>query len=61
MRKIVIKSTNEVGWFHQWSIQSEEYGDGPAHSPVGIVEMIDGTVELVEPEYIQFVEPIGDK
>lgn len=69
MRKVMIKRLRAIqysrpedqvdrpGLFHQWGTDFEEYENGAAQFSVGIVELEDGSVEMVPPERIHFLEP----
>lgn len=44
------------GVFHEWSLNHEQYTDGPGHFPVAIVEASDGKVHLCQAENVQFLD-----
>lgn len=48
---------NTEGVFHQWGVSYEEFESGPGNYTVGIVELLDGTVESVLPHHIKFINP----
>lgn len=57
----VIKEPYQIegeGIFHKWSLKTEEYEDGLGPYTVGIIEKFDGSVVMIEPRYIKFVEPL---
>lgn len=43
------------GWFHGWGFETPGYDGGI--STIAIVEMYDGSVQMVEVENMMFVEP----
>lgn len=48
---------DKSGFFHQWCIEplyAEELTYGKT---MALIELIDGRVKLVEPQYLQFTEP----
>ena len=45
------------GVFHEWGTEYEEFEDGASQYSVAIVELPDGTIETIHPEYIKFLEP----
>lgn len=64
MRKVLIRECKGGKWdteytktgiFHGWGIDFVEFESGPAHYTVAIVEMSDGTAQLLDPKAIKFV------
>jgi len=49
--------TNE-GIFHQFSISYEEFDNGIAQYPVGIIEEVDGSITHLPLHYFKFKEPL---
>lgn len=51
-----------TGLFHCFSTDYDEFNDGPAMYPVAIVELSDGSIEVVNAGLIRFIDPApGDK
>lgn len=50
---------HERGYFHQFSIESEELDVGASHCPVAVVELPDGTVITPATHMIQFLDTQG--
>jgi len=48
------KTPSEVGHFHAWGTDFEEFESGPAQFTVAIVEEKDGSVVMVAADMIQF-------
>ena len=48
-----IGSEWKTGFFHEWSINWEQVGDGPGQFPVAVIE--DATDSLVHVVYAEFV------
>ena len=48
---------NKTGFFHRWSIEPQYDGDHTYTKTFALVELVDGKVKLVEPEYVKFMEP----
>jgi hypothetical protein len=55
-RRIVAIEKDYEGLFHGWASDFEEFESGPGNTTVAIVERKYGTVKLVCPELIQFVD-----
>ena len=60
LRKVIVESKRSTGYeepwegfFHCWTTRWEEYGVG--QYPVAIVERLDGSVAIIDPQYIRFV------
>ncbi len=47
-----------TGLFHCFSTNYDEFNDGPAMYPVAIVELSDGTIEIVNAGLIRFIDPM---
>lgn len=47
---------HERGVFHGFSIESQELDTGAAHYPVGIVELLDGSVITPAANMLQFLD-----
>ena len=45
------------GFFHQFGLAVDESCDGNASYSVAIIERPDGSVQLVGPDYIRFLDP----
>jgi hypothetical protein len=45
------------GVFHRFSMDHEEFDEGPGNYPVAIIEWPDGKVDTVRVSLIQFVTP----
>ena len=45
-----------VGLFHEWGSNFEEFETGAGNYSVGIVELENGEIKLVDPVLIQFVK-----
>ena len=45
----------EPGMFHEWANAYTEFETGPGNYTVGIVELPNGTITLVEPSRLKFV------
>jgi len=50
------KASGEVGYFHEWGTDFEEFESGPAQFTVAIVEKKDGSVVMVAADMIQFID-----
>lgn len=46
-----------TGLFHCFSTDYDEFNDGPAMRPVAIVELSDGSIEIVNAGLIRFIDP----
>jgi len=46
----------EIGQFHQWGSNYEEFENGPGNYSVAIVELPDGTVVMPVPDDICFLD-----
>lgn len=50
------------GYFHRWCDQMQYYDGGPEDYPlrktVALIEFLDGTIKLLDPETIRFLEPL---
>lgn len=44
------------GLFHQWGVESTDGGESVATDTVAIIELKDGTVRLMPPSKIRFVD-----
>ena len=44
------------GFFHEWGLNSEVYQEGIATKTVGIVEESDGSIVVLDPDDIKFVQ-----
>ena len=67
MRRVKVWKTTEdekpeprEGWFHEWGTDYEEFESGPGPYSVAIVEFDDGSVGLVYPMQMRFLEPPPD-
>jgi hypothetical protein len=47
--------TEEWGYFHEWGIDTNEFGEGTFST--AIVEMPDGTIRNLHTELVKFMEP----
>lgn len=55
--KSIRVETGTTGLFHGWGTDYEEYEGGPGNYTVAIVEMADGSVELVPAPLVKFDNP----
>lgn len=46
----------EVGKFHQWGIEYEEFDTGPGNYTVAVVELFDGQVKTFPANDVKFIE-----
>ena len=46
----------ELGYFHQWGVDSEELDVGALNYTIGVVELPSGKVVTVMPENIKFID-----
>lgn len=46
----------ELGYFHEWGVDSEELDVGALNYTIGIVELVDGRIVIVIPENIKFID-----
>ena len=51
-----VQAETVKGLFHQWGVNFEEFESGPANYTVAIVELDDGSVEMVPANLIKFIE-----
>lgn len=49
----------ELGYFHQWGVNYEEFESGPGNYTVAIVELPDGRIVMPAADDIIFLDPIG--
>lgn len=60
MRKVIVtptfKSHGEAykAKFHQWGAEYEEFDTGPGNYTVAIVELEDGTIKTIPPNWVKF-------
>lgn len=47
--------------FHVWSVDYQEFDNGPGQYPIAIVEGKDGIVKLVHPTLIKFLPLVEDE
>lgn len=45
----------EKGYFHKWSTDCYNTGDGVGHYPVGIIENEKGEIQVIHAESIKFI------
>ena len=50
----IVQAETVKGKFHQWGVNFEEFESGPANYTVAIVELDDGSVEMVPANLIRF-------
>ena len=50
------KTEADIGLFHQFGVDYEEFDSGPGNYTTAIVEMPDGTVKNVPVENIKFLD-----
>ncbi len=55
VKRSVLVNSYEAS-FHAWGLDSEEVGDSIASDSVAIVEKDDGSIALVYPPFIKFLE-----
>jgi len=61
MRRIEYKSANglkQIGFFHWFSQDHQEFESGPGNYPVAIIECIDGEVILEYATNVKFIDGI---
>lgn len=46
----------DLGYFHEWGIDSEELEVGALNYTIGIVELKDGKIVIVMPENLVFID-----
>ena len=49
----------DLGYFHQWGVESTEFEQGAVTDTMAIVELPDGTIITTSPNCIQFLERTG--
>lgn len=49
----------ELGYFHQWGCNFEEFESGAGNYSVAIVELPNGEIVMTLPDDITFLEPIN--
>jgi hypothetical protein len=52
-----VKVDVEEATFHQWTIDSQLVDNIPMHHTLAIVELRNGSVELINYDYIRFIRP----
>lgn len=55
-RKALYEYPARIAFFHAWGLSSVEDSDGNMTDSYAIVEFDDGTVEMVEPHMIKFLD-----
>lgn len=60
-RKAIHDFEHRPAFFHAWGVSSCEDSDGNMTDSYAIVEYDDGTVELVEPHMIKFLDRRNDE
>lgn len=48
------EESTKSGWFHGWFQDYEEFEAGPGNYVTALVELADGSMVKVEPQYVQF-------
>lgn len=49
--------SSKTGFFHRWSEEAINDADNLYTKTMALVELGDGKVRLIEPEYLKFTEP----
>ena len=51
------------GYFHRWCVEPFMYdpGDQSLTKTYALVELVDGSVKLIEPQFLKFTEPYQNK
>lgn len=50
----------EIGYFHQWGVDYEEFESGPGNYSVAIVELPDGKIVTPVAQDIEFIDFIPE-
>ena len=50
----------DLGYFHQWGVNFEEFESGPANYSVAIVELQDGSIITPVAQDIQFLDAVAE-
>lgn len=64
LRKCIVSVQENNQWvkkdavFHQWGCTYEEFDSGPGNISAAVVEYLDGQVDIVIADRVQFVVPI---
>lgn len=51
----------ELGYFHKWGCNYEEFESGPGNYSVAIVELPNGEVVMPMPDDIQFIDKFEEE